>query len=84
MGAPGNAIICGHKGCLFNVTADPTEHIDLAAGAPAELLSRLDRELKQAAETVWSPPAPGHGEDPMCRKVAAQRYGGFFGPFQEI
>ena len=68
---------CGEPGCLYDVAADETEHHNLAEALPdvaRKLKARLD-ELNMANYD----PDRGAGDPAACR--AAERYGGFYGPF---
>jgi arylsulfatase A-like enzyme len=81
-------------GCLFNVAIDPSEHHDLAQEDPVRLQSMKERlvELRKGfydndERGVDSCP---HGfndydKDLKCACwMAVNKYGGFFGPFQEV
>lgn len=46
------------EGCLFNITADPTEHVDLALKFPA-VVSRLRERLSKLGATTYQSDANG-------------------------
>ena len=72
---------CGRElrhGCLFNITADPEEQVNLASAMPdawAAMLKRVDEE--QAG--VYSPKRGV--KDPRACEVATGAYGGWWAPF---
>lgn len=72
----------GKAGCLFNVSADPTEHNDLALAMPdtvAQMLTRL-RELSRSRFD----PARGGGDKRACAQMIKNqdsRGKGYFGPW---
>ena len=77
-------------GCLFDVVADPGEHVDLheARAADFERLRKRYAELAAAAGIPPTPrPASGkeQGEEgpkqPLCAAMWTQ-WGGHFGPWQ--
>ena len=65
-------------GCLFNLTADITEHNDLAAEQP-ELVATMGARIREINATAFSPQrgAPS----PLGCQVALRQNGGFWGPF---
>jgi hypothetical protein len=67
-------------GCLFNVSADPTEHNDLAESQP-EVAKRLLDRLRVYSATYFNPDRGDH--DPRaCKQV--QKNKGFYGPWLEL
>eukprot|EP00937_MAST-01D_sp_MAST-1D-sp2_P006826 g6826.t1 len=70
----------GNKvGCLFNVSADPTEHRDLALEpAHADDVQRLLARLRAASATRFDP-ARGSGDPAACAQM--EQNGNFFGPW---
>jgi len=72
------AFDCGVGGCLYELTADPTEHHDLAASMPA-VTKRMRARLDELNQRLYSPDR-GKG-DPAACQVAEERFGGFYGPF---
>lgn len=74
------AVDCG-AGCLFDLDADPTEHVDLAQQKPT-LLRHLRALAAKYDETVYQ--SPGSSKpDPAAKAAARSRYGGFWGPWQD-
>ncbi len=77
---------CGTAGCLFNVTADPGEHNDLAASMPAAVAA-LGARLDELALGIWENEETGTdacppnttGTEPCACWMAWHRYGGFLG-----
>ena len=69
---------CG-RGCLFDLTTDPTEAIDLAAALPQRLESMRHR-LEALLPSAFNPHR-GVAADPACCATALTTYGGFYGPF---
>ena len=70
-------IDCGH-GCLFCLTADPTEHHDLAASHPAAL-QFMQATLHKMQHGFFDPTRDGGNKSVPIQ--AAIEYGGFWGPF---
>jgi len=73
---------CGYSiftGCLFNITADPGEHINLARRKPIIFKTMLNR-LRKISKTAFSPDR-GQMEPPARCQRALQAYGGFWGPY---
>jgi len=68
------------RACLFNVTADPTEHKDLAMSRPEDVIRLLDR-LRWWSSTQFDP-YRGTGDPRACTQVIRNR--GFFGPWLEL
>jgi arylsulfatase B len=66
------------RGCLFNLTSDPTEHDDIAAAHPEVVARMLDR-IRAINATVFSPVRGS--PDPRGCEVAVGKHGGFWGPF---
>jgi hypothetical protein len=66
-------------GCLFDLDADPIEHVDLASKLPGVLTKMLARG-KYWSETVYQSPG-GSGADPAATAQAIKN-GGFWGPWQ--
>ena len=64
-------------GCLFNVSADPTEHHDLALERPDDAKALLER-LRAVSKTQFDPDR-GTSQPAACAQVRAN--GGFFGPW---
>ena len=73
------SVDCGH-GCLFDLDADPTEHVDLAAHKPT-LVQHMRRLAAAYDETVYQSPGSAKA-DPAARVAANSKYGGFWGPWQ--
>ena len=80
-------LTCGPDGCLFDVVADPTEHVDLAASMPAKV-AELKARLAQYASSFYSNSDVGR---PICPPswtgdcacwAAANVWGGYLGPWQ--
>ena len=72
---------CGRvlrHGCLFNITADQEEQVNLAAALPdawAAMLKRVDEEQAR----VYSPKRGA--KDPRACDVATREFGGWWAPF---
>mmetsp|Transcript_43826 Transcript_43826/g.103630 ORF Transcript_43826/g.103630 Transcript_43826/m.103630 type:complete len:536 (+) Transcript_43826:74-1681(+) len=80
--APGHGmnytLNCGKTGCLFNVFDDPHEKNNLASAQPA-LLETMRSRLHHLNKGFYN---PNRGkESTMACKIAAEKYGGFYGPF---
>ena len=67
---------CG-TGCLYDVFDDPNEHRDLAQDQP-QTVAKLSARLDQLNAGRYEPDR-GQGDVAAC--VAAEAYGGFYGPF---
>ena len=81
------ALNCSASPCLFDVVADPTEHVDLAALRP-DVVARLQADLAAYAPAFFSNSdsgvdvcPPGTGGDCACW-AAAHVWGGYLGPWQ--
>ena len=69
-------------GCLFNVTADPTEHHDLWQEQPQQMARMLER-LKEISRSRFDPNR-GPGDQRACaqmKKNADSQGRGYFGPW---
>jgi hypothetical protein len=65
-------------GCLFNILADPTEHVDLAAAMPAKV-AELRARIAELNATIF---LPDRGTDDGAGCAAALSWGrGFWVPF---
>mmetsp|Transcript_22600 Transcript_22600/g.44013 ORF Transcript_22600/g.44013 Transcript_22600/m.44013 type:complete len:550 (-) Transcript_22600:210-1859(-) len=73
---------CGSDGpgCLFKLDEDPTEHNNLAETKP-DVVEVLAKILDEAQTTVFSPSRGKLDAELSC--AAAQKYGGYWGPFVE-
>ena len=80
------------KGCLYNLTADPSESADLAQHRPDDL-QRLVSRLAELAQGFYN--NQDQGTDavicanapegvPCACHVAQEKYNGFLGPFQNV
>jgi len=66
-------------GCLFNVEADPTEHMDLAKDPKyADMLSKLQGTLRSLNKDLFT---PGRGVPLVGACDAAMANGGYYGPY---
>lgn len=73
---------CGrtpNTGCLYDIFADPGEHVNLANDKP-DLFKELLAEVEALSRSVFSPNRGEPDRDAACR-AALYRYGGFWGPF---
>ena len=68
---------CG-QGCLFNVTADPSEYHDLAAARPADV-ARLRARFDARTATAYHP--PHHPQDAAACSANAAKLDGYLGPY---
>ena len=66
-------------GCLFNLTADPSESASLAEASPSAFFRMLAR-VDELQHGVFSP-VRGSAADPAACAVAQARYGNYWGPF---
>jgi len=79
---------CGSQGCLYDIFADPGEHVDLSASQPAIAAKiRARAEELDATQIDYLKGGPvnltkwrGIGDPQMACEVAEQKYGGFWGP----
>ena len=89
---PSKALLDCTRGCLYNVTADPTELHDLAATMPgaveamAHRLAVLSRRFFNNSDVGVDscPPNVLPPGLPCACWVADRRYGGVLGPYQEV
>lgn len=69
---------CGDSGCLYDISNDPEERVNLATKMPS-VLKDMQKRLEGYRKTHFS---PDRGNDsPNACKVAIDQYGGFWGPF---
>jgi len=68
-------------GCLFNLTADPTEHVDLAEAMP-DVAAQLFARLHSVSATYFDPDR-GSVQQAGCRQMEGPNRG-FFGPWLEL
>eukprot|EP00315_Gephyrocapsa_oceanica_P030513 CAMPEP_0185411444 /NCGR_PEP_ID=MMETSP1365-20130426/3578_1 /TAXON_ID=38817 /ORGANISM="Gephyrocapsa oceanica, Strain RCC1303" /LENGTH=673 /DNA_ID=CAMNT_0028014065 /DNA_START=21 /DNA_END=2042 /DNA_ORIENTATION=- len=68
---------CGARGCLFDVSADPNEHDDLAPSMP-EKAAELRADLATLNGLLFKPHRGDMDVDACYEGVA---HGGFYGPF---
>jgi arylsulfatase I/J len=79
---------CTH-GCLFNVEDDPTEHANLAASHP-HILASMKARFAVLRESYYQNNEQGVNSCPpditteCACWMAVNRYGNFFGPYQEV
>jgi arylsulfatase B len=81
---------CGSRGCLFDVEADATEHVDIAATQPG-VVAQLLTELAAAQKKFFSNNETGvcaHNKSLSIKSACACDaakvvYNGFLGPYQE-
>ena len=74
------AVACG-DGCLFNLDADPNEHIDLAlVSSYADILSHLQERAKVHDTTFFQ--SNGSMKADPAAKAAAKTRGGWWGPWK--
>ena len=78
--ASSSAFVCG-QGCLFNVSADPSEYNDLAAERPDDV-ARLTALFKARQATAFGPPHTTQDAAACSAKVAA--LDGYLGPYYEF
>ena len=79
---------CSH-GCLFDVVADPTEHVDIAAQHPT-IVANLTARLTELKRGFWSNNDTGVDVCPPGIKMPCacyealpgNKWDGFFGPYQ--
>ena len=74
----GGTFDCRSRGCLFNVTADPTEHHDLAATQP-EQVARLAALYHDLNATMYNPNQTR--KDAAACSATAAELGDFNGPY---
>ena len=68
----------GSEGCLYNLTADITEHHNLADAQP-DLVAKMAARIRAINATVFSPQRGT--PSPLGCQVALTQHGGFWGPF---
>ena len=84
------------SGCLYELRADPSERVDLAASHPG-VVARLTRRLEQLRQSAFLPVrcqcedgfggiscVAGACEDKAACARVLDRYGGFWGPWIDI
>jgi hypothetical protein len=70
----------GKGGCLFNVFADPTEHVDIAKENPT-IVQEMYARILELQKTSFTPNR-GADDGTAC-KTATKKWKGFWGPFLE-
>jgi len=79
----------GTGGCLFNVSVDMTEHDNIAAAHP-DIVQFLYNRLQTLKKGFWENSEKGIDACPKNITIpcgcwmANAKYGGFFGPYQEV
>lgn len=77
----GGWLDCGAGGCLFDLDADPTEHIDLAGSAEhARLRARMRARLKAHDSSAWTPDRGTSDLEGAC-DAGVNAWLGFWGPW---
>eukprot|EP00041_Stephanoeca_diplocostata_P024115 m.603621 g.603621 ORF g.603621 m.603621 type:complete len:351 (-) comp22455_c2_seq8:2081-3133(-) len=71
---------CGVTGCLFNITADPSEYTDLAATHPS-VLKQMHELFAQRNATAYE--TPKLAEDPEKCAAYVKANQGFLGPYMD-
>ena len=71
---------CGAGGELYDVQADPTEHVNLAASKP-DVLATMQARLAALNAGNFEPDR-GTGDRAACAQ--ARKYGGFYGPWVDL
>jgi hypothetical protein len=67
-------------GCLFDLDADPTEHVELSRERPDVLKQLLARAID--LDTTYYQSDGTSSGDPAAQAAAENKYGGFWGPWQ--
>lgn len=75
----GDTFDCG-SGCLFDLSIDPTEHVNLAKTQPDMMVHMLGL-LVEANMTLFAPDR-GQGDPRACLQAVAN--GGFYGPWLDL
>ena len=80
---------CGEAGCLFNVLADRGEHTDLSAQQPARVAAMAgvladERAMFFSNTDTGTDSCPSTITGSCGCWMAKHKYGGAFGPFQEV
>merc|ERR1712080_5183 len=76
-------------GCLFDLSIDMTEHNNIAASKP-DIVQQLYTRLLELRKGFWSNKEKGVNACPDNITIpcgcwmANAKYGGFFGPYQEV
>lgn len=76
----GNVSLDCSQGCLFDLDADPTEHVDLAQSKP-DIAATLARRAVELDLTYFQSEG-STSKDPAAKVAAATNYSGFWGPWQ--
>ena len=70
-----------HAGCLFDIIADPTEHVDLAEQMP-EVVDRMHARMVALQPTVYDPDRGPIDMDGACAALGRNR--GFWTPWLNL
>jgi len=76
--------VCGNTpetGCLYDIFADPGEHVNVAAEHP-DTFSKMVSRITEVNKTFFDPKR-GLASPKAC-EVALAKYGGFWGPFVDV
>lgn len=69
---------CGEDGCLYDISKDPQERVNIASKMPS-VLKDMQKKLDKYKKSHFT---PDRGDtSPTACKVALNQYGGFWGPF---
>eukprot|EP01084_Bolivina_argentea_P089087 160827_1 len=83
---------CGSKGCLFDVVADMTEHVDIAS-QNVDVVESMTKRLNELKQEFWQNTKSGTDSCPKIAQnsskecacwMAENRYNGFWGPWQNL
>ena len=76
-----NCTTATKKGCLFDIIADPTEHVDLAEQMP-EVVDRMHARMVALQPTVYDPDRGPIDMDGACAALGRNR--GFWTPWLNL
>ena len=71
---------CPATGCLFDVVNDPHEFNEVSAQNPS-IVAAMQTLMAKEEATIFT---QKHGKDPQCLQTATSKYGGFYGPWEEL
>lgn len=74
------------QGCLYDLSSDESEHVDLAASDPDRVAGMLAR-LNAYANTIYPSASKWTGYNASCigsQEASTKLWGGFIGPFCEV
>jgi arylsulfatase A-like enzyme len=68
------------NGCLWNIEVDVSEQHECSKDYP-NVVTKMQNIMATEVKKIWK---TSHQNAPNCNPIAYNKYGGFYGPFEEI